>query len=126
MQLESELFGQLNLLEAHNWLFNCDIIPLCETNLNDTMEPPSNPLNDPNLQVEFFNNTILNVMSNFIPNGFYKNFKRKSCKPEDKEAVDNFRNECFNAINKANENYLTNLGKQLNGQKTGTKSYWNV
>ena len=31
-------------------------------------------------------------------NRFYKNFKRKGCKPPDKEAVDNFRDECFNAI----------------------------
>ena len=37
-------FGRLNLLEAHNSLFNYDI-SLCETNLNDTIEPPSNPLN---------------------------------------------------------------------------------
>ena len=86
-------------------------------------------------------------MSNFIPNDyikiqqkdppwikklfkkhnkFYKNFKRKCCKPQDKEAVDNFRNECFNAINIATENYLTNLGKQLNDPKTGTKAYWKV
>ena len=41
-------------------------------------------------------------------------------------AVDNFRNDCFNAINIANENYLTNLGKQPNDPKTGTKSYWKV
>ena len=104
---------------------------------------------DPNWQVEFFNNTILNVMSNFIPNyyrkiqpkdppwitteinrlikkqnRFYKNFQRKGCKPHDQEAVDNFRNECCNAINITKENYLTNLGKQLNDPKTGTKAYW--
>ena len=59
-------------------------------------------------------------------NRFYKNFQRKGCKPQDKEAVDNFRNECFNAINIAKENYLTNLGKQLNDSKTGTKAYWKV
>ena len=27
---------------------------------------------DPNWQVEFFNNTILNIMSNFIPNYYIK------------------------------------------------------
>ena len=40
--------------------------------------------------------------------------------------MDNFRDECFNAINIAKENYLTNLGKQLNDPKTGTKAYWKV
>ena len=32
-------------------------------------------------------------------NRFYKNFKRKGCKPEEKEVVGNIRNECSNAIN---------------------------
>ena len=59
-------------------------------------------------------------------NKFCKNFQRKGCKPQDKEVVDNFRNECFNAINIAKENYLTNLGKQPNDPKTGTKAYWKV
>ena len=49
LQLESKLskdiFVQLNLLEAHNSLFNYDIISLRETNLNYTIEIPSNPLN---------------------------------------------------------------------------------
>ena len=43
--LTKDNFGRLNLLEAHNSLFNYDIISLCETNLNDTIELPINPLN---------------------------------------------------------------------------------
>ena len=37
-------FIRLNLLEAHNSLFNYDIISLCETNLNATVDLPSNLL----------------------------------------------------------------------------------
>ena len=86
---------------------------------------------DPNWQVEFFNNTILNVMSNFIANDyikirpkdppwitteinrlikkqnrFCKNFKRNGCKRQEKDAVDNFRYECFNAINEHSKGKL--------------------
>ena len=37
-------FIRLNLLEAHNSLFNYDIISLCETNLNATVDLPYNLL----------------------------------------------------------------------------------
>ena len=43
--LNEDNFGRLDLLKEHNSLFNYDIISLCETNLNDTVELPSNPLN---------------------------------------------------------------------------------
>ena len=35
--LTKDTLDRLNLLEAHNSLFNYDIISLCETNLNDTI-----------------------------------------------------------------------------------------
>ena len=38
-------------------------------------------------------------------------------------AVDKFRIECFNIINIANQNYLPNLGNQLNDPATGLKAY---
>ena len=41
-------------------------------------------------------------------------------------AVDNFSVECFNIINIANQNYLSNLGNQLNDPVTGPKAYWKV
>ena len=274
--LTKDNFIPLNLLEAHNSLFSYDVISLCETNLNATVDLPSNlfaidnlssaldlnqiicePTNfeenknsscidqpnkivgsgvrpsldpfckhqiiycninfnmpsapsyirkvwhynrantrlirrtisefpwyghlknhDPNWQVECFNNTILNIMSNIIQNDyikiqpkdppwitseikrlikkqnrfykiqartldgggggarrafgpsthyrgsrFYKNYKRNRCKPEDQVAVDNFRIECFNIINIAKQNYLSNLGNQLNDPTTGPKAY---
>ena len=43
--LTTDNFDRLNLLEAYNSLFNYDIISLCKTNLNDTIELPINPLN---------------------------------------------------------------------------------
>ena len=59
-------------------------------------------------------------------NRFYKNYKRNGCKPEDQVAVDNFRVECFNIINIAKQNYLSNLGNQLNDPAAGPKAYWKV
>ena len=106
---------------------------------------------DTNWQINFFNSTILNIMSNFIPNEYikinpkdppwitnglkrlikkqnrqYKNFKRKGCKPEDKLAVETFRLECFDAIQSAKEKYLNQLGSKLNNPNDGPKSYWKV
>ena len=39
-------FERINLIEAHNSLFNYDIISLCETSLNDTVEIPDPLLKD--------------------------------------------------------------------------------
>ena len=41
--LAKEDFYRAQLLEAHNSIFNYDLISLCETSLNDTMDIP-NPL----------------------------------------------------------------------------------
>ena len=107
--------------------------------------------NNPNWQVNFFTKTILNILSNFIPNEYvkvtpkdppwitnglkrmikkqnkqYKNFKRKGSKTGDKAVVDGFRQECFNAINAAKEDYLKTLGNKLNDPNNGSKAYWNV
>ena len=56
----------------------------------------------------------------------YKKFKRNGSKPENKAAVDDFRNECFSAINTAKEKYLTDLGSKLKNSETGPKIYWRV
>ena len=78
---------------------------------------------DVNSQVQIFNETILNIMSNFIPNKMikinpkdppwinknlktmlnrqqrlYRNYKRHGFKPEDKIRVDSFREECLAEI----------------------------
>ena len=53
--LSKDNFNRISLLEAHNTLFNYDIISLCETSLNDEMQVPEKaipgykyqPLNHP-------------------------------------------------------------------------------
>ena len=109
----------------------------------------SNP--DPNWQVTLFTETILNIMSNFIPNEIikvtpkdppwitkplktllnrqcrlYKNYKKHGYKPEDKIRVDNFNAECMVAISKAKETYLDNIGDQLADPNTTQKTYWKI
>ena len=106
---------------------------------------------NPNLQVELLNQTILNIMSNFVPNTkitskpnepkwinrdiknlirrqnkLYKKYKRNGFKDEDKIIVDTFRDECFLAINNSKETYLKNLGNKLIQETTGRKTYWKI
>ena len=104
---------------------------------------------NPNPQVDILNDTILNIMSNFVPNEVktinprepewmnsnikklsrkrnkvFKKYKRNGYKSEDKEIVDRLRNECQQAIVNAKENYLKNLGLKLADPSNGQKSYW--
>ena len=106
---------------------------------------------DPDWQVEKFNETILNIMSNFIPNKQiridpkdppwmsthlknmikrqnrqYKNYKRHNYRPEDKARVDNFRSECNAAIANAKDTYFQELGKKLANKNTSQKTYWKI
>ena len=94
---------------------------------------------DPNWQVEYFTKTILNIISNFIPNDIvkvhpkdppwitnqlksmikkqnrlYKNYKRHGYKIEDKIRVDHYNNECKKAVDNAKQFYLNNLSKKIN------------
>ena len=39
-------FQRVRLIEAHNSIFNYDLISICETNLNDSVELPESLLND--------------------------------------------------------------------------------
>ena len=65
---------------------------------------------DPSQQVEFFNNKILNIASNFIPNNYVKiqpkdppwitNNLRRMIKKRYKQ-YKKIRNDCFDAINLA-------------------------
>ena len=43
--LAKENFQRVRLIEAHNSLFNYDLISICETSLNDTVELPETLLN---------------------------------------------------------------------------------
>ena len=104
---------------------------------------------DVNWQVNFFTETILNIMSNFIPNKevkivpsdppwinkdlktmlnkqkrLYRNFERNGVQPDDKIRVDTFHNECNTAIFLAKSDYLTKLGNDLADPRTSQKSYW--
>ena len=39
-------FQRVRLIEAHNCIFNYDLISICETSLNDSVELPETLLND--------------------------------------------------------------------------------
>ena len=87
-------------------------------------------------------------MSNFIPNEiktfvsrlekqriknyakykkcFFKNYKRKGYKKEDKVRLDLFRTECQKTVESAEVTYLPNMGNKLKNPVTSQKSYWKV
>ena len=106
---------------------------------------------DPSQQVEIFNDKILNIASNFIPNNYvkiqpkdppwltnnlrrmitkqnkqYKKFVKNGCLPETKVKVDKFRNDCFEAINLAKSTYLDKMGTKLLDSKSSPKAYWQI
>ena len=106
---------------------------------------------NPNRQVDILNQTILNIMSNFVPNEVktvcprepkwmnrhiktlsrkrnkvFKRYKLNGYKIEDKILVDRLRTEYQEAIVNAKENYLKNLGSKLADPTTGQKSYWKI
>ena len=106
---------------------------------------------DPIRQVELLNRTILNIMSNFVPNEVitvrpcepewlnrdikkmlkkqrkvFNRYKRNGYKTEDKIAVDRLRSESQKAILNAKEKYLKDLGKKLADPTTGQKAYWRI
>ena len=106
---------------------------------------------NPNRQVDILNETILNIMSNFVPNEVrtvnprepewmntnikkllrkkskvFKKYKNNGYKNGDKAIVDRLRNECQEAIVNAKESHLKNLGSKLADPTTGQKSYWKI
>ena len=44
--LAKDNFQRVSLIEAHNSIFNYDLISICETSFNDSVELPDNLLND--------------------------------------------------------------------------------
>ena len=44
--MTKENVHRVDLIEAHNSIFNYDLISVCETNLNDTINLPDTLLND--------------------------------------------------------------------------------
>ena len=106
---------------------------------------------DPNWQVKTFTDTLLNIMSNFIPNEtkrfiprnppwinkplktmlnrknrLFNNYKRHGYNAQDKIRLDAFRIECQQAVETAKLSYLTNLGNKVNNPGTSQKSYWKI
>ena len=100
----------------------------------------------PDAQVKCLNETILNIMKNFIPCTFlstlsiepkwitrdiknlmrrqkkmYKKYRENGFKQDDKVIVDRIRNECFQTIRESRERYLQSLGKKLIDKSTGRK-----
>ena len=59
-------------------------------------------------------------------NRLYKNCKKHGFRAEDKIRLDKFREECKNAIENAEINYLTKLGHKLNDPNITNKSYWKI
>ena len=106
---------------------------------------------NPSLQVKLLNETILNIMSTFVPNKtisikpsepewihrdiknmlrkqnrMYKKFKNHGFKEVDRISLDLYRIECNDAIEKSKTNYLLNLGNKLTDKSRGLKAYWKI
>ena len=104
---------------------------------------------DPHKQVEFFEQTLLNITNNFIPHNeklfkprdppwltkacksMYRKYHRKysryakrGFKSDEKPAVDSLRELYTDMISKEKENYTKKLGEQVSNPKSSNKKYW--
>ena len=102
----------------------------------------------PDAQVKCLNETILNIMKNFVPSSSisshseepkwitkdiknlmrkqkknYKKYRLNGFKEDDKAKVDRIRNECFQTVRESREKYLQSLGNKLIDKSTGRKTY---
>ena len=110
-----------------------------------------NRYQNPNDQVRLLNETVLNIMSNYVPNEqkifgsrepewfnrniksllrkqnkLYKKYKRNGFKNDDKISLENVKLECSTAISTAHENYLIQQGNKLADSTTAKKTYWKI
>ena len=106
-------------------------------------------IDNPSEQVNFFDETFLNVANNFIPhnekkffprdppwftkpcralyNQYHRKFSRyakRGYKPEEKPAVDALRDSYAELVSKEKDTYLSNLGSKVSDPRTGVKKYW--
>ena len=121
------IYGKVNFqipppppFERKIWHFNQANINLIQRSMRSFPWEEQFSLNsDPNWQVKVFSDTILNIMSNFIPNSvkrftprdppwvtkdlkimlkrknrLFKNYKKRCYKVDDKNRLELFRNEC--------------------------------
>ena len=100
-------------------------------------------------QIEHFDETLMNIAKNFIPNedktfyprdppwltknckAFYKNYRKKyknyirnNSPPPDKPALDEMKDEYNKLVQKEKEKYLQRLGASVSDPRTGVKKYW--
>ena len=108
-------------------------------------------LNDPSDQVSLLNETILNVMSNFVPNEIkryrpsepawfnhdiryrlkkqnklYRKYRYKGYLTHDKKILEEYKAETATFIENAKENYLRKQGIRLAEQSSSQKTYWKI
>ena len=106
---------------------------------------------DANDKVSVFNLTILNIVSNFIPNetitcddrdppwmnsfiknlirakdNFYKKFVRKSNNMYHHYAFKNLQNHLNQSIQIAKQNYVNKIAQRLGDPNTSSKCYWSL
>ena len=105
----------------------------------------------PSLCVDHFDEVILNIAQNFIPNEVktfnakeppwitkssknlyskykkkYKNYVKNNFPPEQKVKIDELREEYTKTISADKDTYMKSLGKQLADPNTGQKKYWTI
>ena len=108
-------------------------------------------IKNPTQQVALLNETVLNIMSNFVPstektfrpseppwfgknirsclkkhNKIYKKFKEKGHSLESKKKLDDSKLEISSLILKAKEDYLKQQGAKLADPSTSRKTYWKI
>ena len=106
---------------------------------------------DINSQVKLFNETLLNIFSNFIPNKIktfrdsdppwinddikskiklkhklYHRYLRHKRNKEDFAKVEHLCNEIDNLIFKSKKEYYQNINRKLNDPLTSSKTYWSI
>ena len=105
----------------------------------------------PDEQVDHFNEVIINISKNFIPNELktfnpkeppwitksckslylkykrkYKNFERRNFPPQEKGKIDELKEEYTKMVEIEKEKYLKSLGNLLSDPSTGSKKYWTI
>ena len=134
------------------WHFNRANLNSIKKAISDfPWETRLNSLYSPNQQVCLLNKTILNIMSNFVPNEektirpseppwftnnvrrrlkkhnkIYKKFKINGFKDEDKLTLEQNKIEINKISHNTKEKYLVNEGFKLADPNTGQKTYWKI
>ena len=113
--------------------------------------PHLDRLKNPTHQVRFLNETILNIISNFVPNEIktfrpsdppwfnkdiknslkkhnklYKKYKENGYSENDKILMDSSKSDINKIILVAKEKYLQNQGAKLADPSTSQKTYWKI